>query len=574
MDENRLEQNHKKLGEAFAALAGSGNQALRVKAGFHLICGGVAEGADLIASVARDSAKMRTLMANLHRMGEPLEAALALYRRQRRSAYERMPLLASLAQAGYYEERKWGERYGDEALSVVEDLSGVDSARRLRRFCGRFAALVIGVLTALLRYWITPRRERPYSFHEIIACTMSTATTLAGAAALSLDPERAERVADALEPFSVLPARLTPVGIYQFCRALQEIGRENEAAVFDRFAVLRKRFEDPRYYPTLPADARVLYSAAAHFSQATMGVFRADGGGVLDCANVLDRTGLRLYTMIASQLRFLFHMHRGEFAAAEEHRRLVELHAVQVGSLWQVETWESPALILVYTALSDVVNATRVAHRLESLSREVPALRLHHRLAKAALERTRREVAYLTNHAEEYARHVPRSYIGWAATLGYLAQAYNETGRHDEAKRVLDETLLHVTDADRDYPSVFLNLDIQNAIATAALSGPAAGYEIIDGLLRRFERCDHPLVKGFLHEARARIAWSAGQREAYERSLADAQTLFRGTGTPILIARGEELGRLQMTATAARVSMRPGAAVDSPTVSAEVTKGE
>src|SRR5262249_29723025 len=158
-------------------------------------------------------------------------------------------------------------------------------------------------------------------------------------------------------------------------------------------------------------------------------------------------------------------------------RKLVELHAVQVGSLWQVETWESPALILVYTALSDVVNATRVAHRLESLSREVPALRLHHRLAKAALERTRREVAYLTNHAEEYAKHVPRSYIGWAATLGYLAQAYNETGRHDEAKRVLDETLSHVTDADRDYPSVFLNLDIQNAIATAALSSPAAGYE-------------------------------------------------------------------------------------------------
>jgi hypothetical protein len=441
----------------------------------------------------------------------------------------------------------------------------------LRRFCGRFVALLVGVYGGLFRYWITPRRERPYSFVELIACLMSTATTLAGAAALSLDPERAERVADALEPFSVLPERLTPVGVYQFCRALQEIGRENEAAVFERFDLLRRRFEDPRYYPTLPADARVLYSAAAHFSQATMGVFRADGRGVLECANALDRTGLRLYTMIASQLRFLFHMHRGEFAAAEEHRRLVELHAVQVGSLWQVETWESPALILVYTALSDVVNATRIAHRLEALSREVPALRLHHRLAKAALQRTRREVAYLTNHAEEYATHVPRSYIGWAATLGYLAQAYNETGRHEEAKRVLDCTLAHVTDADRDYPSVFLNLDIQNAIAIAALSDTGAAYEIVDGLLRRFEHCDHPLVKGLLHEARARIAWAAGQRDAYERSLADAQTLFRGTGTPMLIARGEELGRLQTTAQGLRVSMRPpGAAVDSTTVTAAV----
>lgn len=570
MDESGLEQNHKRLGEAFAALAGDDNQALRVKAGFHLIRGGVAGGADLIASVARDSGAIRTLMANLHRVGEPLEAALGVYRRQRRSAYERMPLLAALAQAGYYEERKWGERYGDEALSVVEDLSGIDSARRLRRFFGRLLSLVVGLLVAMFRYRITPRRERPYSFVEIISCLLSTTTTLAGAAALSLDPERAERVADALSPFSVLPARLTPVGIYQFCRALQEIGRENEAEVFERFETLRRRFEDKRYYPTLPADARVLYSAAAHFSQATMGVFRADGRGVLECADALDRMGLRLYTMIASQLRFLFHMNRGEFAAAEEHRRLVELHAAQVGSLWQVETWESPALILVYTALSDVVNATRVAHRLESMSREVPALRLHYRLAKAALEHTRKEVSYLMNHAEEYAKHVPRGYIGWAATMGYLAQAYNETGRHEDAKRVLRSTLAHVTDADRDYPSVFLNLDIQDALASAALGDPGGAYAIIDGLLRRFERCDHPLAKGLLHEARARIAWSAGHRDAYERSLADAQTLFRGTGTPILIARGEELGRLQATSQPRRHSIGAGADADTPTITASV----
>jgi hypothetical protein len=52
--------------------------------------------------------------------------------------------------------------------------------------------------------------------------------------------------------------------------------------------------------------------------------------------------------------------------------------------------------------------------------------------------------------------------------------------------------------------------------------------------------------------------------------------MFRGTGTPILIARGEELGRLQMTSGGApRPSMRPpgGAAVDSPTLSAEVPRG-
>jgi hypothetical protein len=573
MDQVSEEHNHQRLGEAFAALAGPDDQALRIQAGFHLIRGGKGtEGADLIASVARDSAAIRTLMANLHRVGEPLEAALEVYRRQRRTAYERMPILAALAQAGYYEERVWGVRYGDEALSVVEDLSGIDTARRLRRFSGRLVALVLGISFALLRYWITPRRERPYPFVEIVACLLSTATTLAGTASVSLDYERAARVARSLEPFAALPEHLTPVGIYEFCRAVAEIGNENEAEAFERFEILVRRFEDPKYYPTLPADARILYAAGARYSQATLGLFRADGGRVLECATALDGMGLRLYSMIASQLRYLYRMHRGEFAQAEEQRKLVELQAAQVGSIWQVETWESPALILVYTALSDVVSATRVVHRLEGLSREVPALRRHYRLAIAALSRARGEPSYVDTYAAEYADHVPRSYIGWAATMGYLAESLNDLGRYQEAKDISERTLSHVTDADRDFVSLFLNADIQHAIAIAGLGSTDDALSIIDGLLKRFAHCDHPLALGFLHEARARISWSAGRKADYEKSLLATQTLFRGTGTPILIARCEQLGRLQAAYTIASLPLSKQS-VEALTVEAPLQEG-
>jgi acyl-CoA synthetase (AMP-forming)/AMP-acid ligase II/acyl carrier protein len=82
-----------------------------------------ARGADMIAAVTHDAVTARTLIANLHRAGRPLEAALGVYGRHRRSVYERMPLLAALAQAGYYEDRCWGEWYGDEALDVLEQAS-------------------------------------------------------------------------------------------------------------------------------------------------------------------------------------------------------------------------------------------------------------------------------------------------------------------------------------------------------------------------------------------------------------------------------------------------------------------
>jgi hypothetical protein len=556
MDDVREEQNHRRLGDAFAALAGGDNPAMRIQAGFHLIRGGRStEGADLIAGVACDSSVIRTLMADLHRVAEPLEAALFVYRRQRRTPYECVPLLAALAQAGYYEERMWGERYGDEALTVLEDLSGVGTARRLRRFSGRFFGLVFGIVFASIRYLVTPKRERNYAFSQLIVCLLSTATTLAGTASLSLDPERAARVAASIEPFSILPDRLTPAGIYQFCLALQEIGRENEAVASEQFELLRRRFEDPKYYPTLPADARKLYVAATHFTRATMSIFRADGRGVLESADALDETGLRLYTMIASQLRFLYRMNRGEFALAEEQRKLVELHAAQVGSIWQVETWESPALILLYTSLADVVSATRVAHRLEAMSRTVPALRLHSRLAKDALQRTRGDATYAAKAAPDYAKHVPRSYIGWGATMGYLAQAYNEMGLHQDAKKISENALAHVKDEDRDFPILFLNLDIQRALALAGLGETAPALAILDGLLQRYHGTDHPLVNGFLHEARARIAWAAGRPAEYEQSLAATESWFRATGTPILIARCEQLARLRLGASAVAIAL-------------------
>ena len=369
-------------------------------------------------------------------------------------------------------------------------------------------------------------------------------TTLTGAASLSLDAERAARTAELLEPFAILPKRLTPAGIWRFCKGLQEIGRENEANAYAEFDTLLKRFEDPKYYPTLPADGRRLYIAAAHFARGSFAIFRARGQTALESADALDATGLKLYAMIASQLRFLYYTMRGEFAEAAPHREQVELHAAHVGSVWQVETWEAPALILITTALSDIVGGTRIAHRLESMSRSVPSLKRHTRLAKQGLMLARRDFSYTDSVSAEYGSHPPRSYIGWAATMGFLARGYNELGKHAEAKATCERTLIHVTDADREYVALFLVPDIELAIAEAGLGNAADGLARIDRLLERFADCDHPLVHGLLNEARARISWGAGNIEEYERCRAEVERLFRPTNTPALIAKCEALAQL------------------------------
>jgi hypothetical protein len=451
MNGERLESNHRRLGKAFSLLASPEDDAMHIEAGFHLIQGDdEVRGADLIASRARCSARFRTLVVNLYHAGKPVEAALKVYRRHRRSDYERLPLLAALAQVGYYEDRYFGETYGDEALNLLEAVSGLATAQRLRPFVGSLLSLWIGVTLAFVRFVITPRAQRPYSFGEIWLTLFSTVVTLTGTAALSLDAVRAERVAAVLKPLAFLPERLTPVGIYQFCVGLCEIQRENEVDAYATFQLLLERFSNPRYYPSLPADGRALMLAAIHFARGSFALFRADGGPTLKSADALGATGCKLYAMIASLLRFLYYAARGEFTKAAPHRNQVELHAAYVGSVWQVETWEAAALILIHSvAIGDVVSATQGIHRLDALSASVPSLKKYARLAENALVTAHSDSRFLQDLRTRYANDAPRSYIGWAATQSSVIRSFNLVGDFKSAKAYGAAVLAHVTDADR-----------------------------------------------------------------------------------------------------------------------------
>jgi hypothetical protein len=547
MDDARRQQNHRLLGRALKRLAGTDNPALLIQAGWHSIEGGAdLRGADLIASVAHDSATMRRLIANLHRAGTALEAALNVYKRHRRSVYERIPLLSALAHAGYYEDRVLGDDYGDEALDACEDLSGVRTARRLRRFLGAWLALGVGLFTAWIRFKMTPKRERGYAFSEMLVQLFGVVTALSGAAALSLDVERAASIASVIEIFSVVPKRVAAAGIYAFCEGLKEIGRERQGRVFDLFGTLRQRFDDPRYYRELPDDARILYVGGALFARGAFATMRDDSRTALECADALDACGMKLYAMIASQIRYLCYANRGELEKAAEHREQVELHAARVGSVWQVETWEQPCLIPLHVRLDDVVGLKRAADRLEFLGQSIPSLKRYARLARLALMHVQGEA--IDDAARivetEIVSEEPRSFIGWSSSASFMARAFNRMGRYADAKRSCELVLPHLTEADRDYVMLFLDVDLQMAIADAGLGSFPEAFARVDGLLTRFRESDNPLVQGKVHETRARIALMAGRMDEYRHSLALMGHWFRGTGTPALIAQYEHLAAL------------------------------
>ena len=545
MDALRLRDNHRRLGEALAKLTKHTEPALRMQAGWHLIQGDDAvRGADMIADVAADGVTLLQLINDQQRAGAIIEAALSVYARLRYSLYRRAPLLAALAYAGYSEDRQWSERYGDQILDVLEGLTGASSARRLRPWLGRWLSVPAAMLGAYLRYLLMPRAERPYPFWRLYLQLCGAVTSLTGVAITCLDGTRAARIADTLEPFSVLPQWSTFVGVYQFCRSLEQIALENQPTASAMFDTLIARFQDARYYPTLPRNARSMFLRPLYLARGAFAVFKADGRAALECADALDAVDDKLCAMAASQLRHLYHALRGEQAKAAPHRMQVELHAAQFGSAWQVEFWEAPALILLHLSTQNTVEATRLVHRLESVSDAVPSLRRYQRLAAHALMLTRGVPRVVERLAAEYAQLEPRSYIGWAATMGYVARGYNAIRGHAQAKRICEQALSQLTEAHREYVALFLILDLELALADAGLGDTARALERLDAALTRFARCDSPLLQASLHETRARVCWQAGDSAGYTHSLAELEGHVRPTGNPVLIAKYERIARL------------------------------
>lgn len=528
----------------------------RMDAGWHLLQAGQDErGADLLAAVAYDAVGVRLAFADLQVMVPALEAALSVYTKLGRPLHERMPLLATLAQAGYYEDRTWGVRYGDAALAAVLELSGLNIAQRLRPYLGSLLSLGAGLATGWIRFKLLPRRVHNYKFIDVLTQLFASVTTLTGAAAISLDVPRASRLAATLELFLGLPRRVTAKGIGEFCRSLQDIGRDKPAESVHAWSTLLSHFQNPRYFIALPKSTRPLYVGGLLFAQGVFESFR-DGKGALEAADALDRLGLKLYCMVASAVRAIHFANRGDLIQARLHREQVDVYAIQVGSAWQVELWEPAALILVYAQTGDVTEMLRISDRLAVLAQTSPSLRLHAQLARLALNLVREDDGGLAHDVEGskasfvalqeevlavLKREPPRSFIGWGAVCGFSARALNFGERHEEAKRLCEYSLSQLTEADRPFVTLYLNIELELAAAEAGLGAVAPARARLDDILHYHAHSDNPLTRGRIHEAYVRLAARSGDWPTFREHLEAMRNWYAQTSSASLIARVERL---------------------------------
>lgn len=467
-----------------------------------------------------------------------LEELYELLRARGEPRHARILPLSLLAISGYLVHRRYAARYGAPTLDAFEAIFHLRLARWLRRMIGRKLALIVTLLVCAIGL----RRHRPLapSLRGALRLLISASSALLATSVVTLDTKTARRCAALLAPFSGMGPDKAARVISDHLRALVTVLLDHPAEAAARLKANIARLESPRPIDGLPDSARATYLAGCYLSLSVTECWK-DGDSPLQLADRMERFS-PLHAMSADYVRVRYYAGQGELAHQAHFQKRMELHAVQLGSAWQIDTWAPLDAVKTALRTNDALMMKRAARELAQLVDEVPSLEAQARRVEGSYLMLRGKYAealpLLVRHDEE-----PCSYIGWARSRGIIARCYNGLGEHDKARTVCLEALSHLHPDDLMYVDVNLNVQIELALAESGLGDVASAGARLDALLARHAPLRGPLTLGALHEARARVALRARDLVRAREHLQEMKHWFEPTQIPTLIELCNSLAR-------------------------------
>jgi tetratricopeptide (TPR) repeat protein len=446
--------------------------------------------------------------------------------------------LALLACAGYFVDRRLGARHGERALQLLEQLLRLRLARRLRWLLGR--KLAIKVALALAVVGLSKQKERAPSLPVLMRLLFACSTALAGVASVCTDPAGALRCAKLIEPFTVFGADTGGAILHRYIVAIASGVSDRPAQSAALIKSLIERLESERPISNLSKSARTICLGGCYTTLGTI-ESRRDQSSALALADRIENFG-PLLAMSADAVRWRYHAAQGDLDRAEHFRRQVELHAIQLGTAWQVETWSPADASKTASRTHDPLLMKRAARDLSRLAAEIPAFEQAYRRSQAGYLIMRRKfeeaLPLLDDHGE------PCVQIGWSANRFLRARALRGLGRYQEAREVCRETLAHLTPGDLAYTDLHLIGPIELALAEANLGAFETANAELDRMIAQHAPQQGRLTMGALHDTRAEVCLLAGDFEGCRHHTAELERWVRPTGIPSLLERAARLRRL------------------------------
>jgi hypothetical protein len=442
--------------------------------------------------------------------------------------------------AGFYVERRLSDQYGDEALRGLAEETGLALTQRLRPYLGTYLSLLVGLVYAVVLHFFGGRGGIR-GLNNQISILGGLVNALTGTAAICLDTEGAARRAKVFEPFRVFGLRHAGAFSYAMAKNLAALTEDRTGETIEELTELLDRLQTTGGVIGFPDRMKPLTTGGLLYALGALESFM-DAPLALERASALEACGLRLFDMVACQIRVNYHACRGESALAEEFERKVEAHAMRSGSTWQAEVWAPSSRVLSSMLIGDVVGLKRTVEDLERLARDIPSLNRYARTAHAVLKVLRGEYdAAITALVGILGETSPRGFLGWCAMAGLLARAYNETQQYRSAEKLCTEVLGMLSERDRNLVAMNLQIEIQLALAEAGLGRAERGARRLDDLLEKHGPNRGPVTMGSLHRARVEVALRALDRHAASYHQQQMEAWFHSTDNSVLIAECERM---------------------------------
>jgi tetratricopeptide (TPR) repeat protein len=535
------ESAHRRLG-AFLIAQPHESDVLRLEALVHCMEGGDLsdaphEVARIAFSVTKDAPDRAVESA------PAMERALKLYRASGRGDHDVVGLLGALSVAGYFSDRRLSARYGERALKAIGDLLKVPLMHRLRPFIGRKLSLIVSLIVAGIRLRRRPVSGSP-SLQDVLQLYFHALGSLSGVSTICVDPQSVQRCAWLSEPFAALGKGHIASFIHEFTKSLAMTVTDRPSEARARWLALIAQLERPEVRRNFPEQLYIRYLAGALYAYGVLECWR-DSPVALTVADRLESFGLRLYQMSADQVRAVYYANQGNRELYEKYRERAELHAIQRGSAWQIETWAPGAAITIHMRTYDAMGLKDSQEQLTRLERRIPSLALLARRSRGAFLFLRKRYEEALPQLEECAAEEPLGVIGWGRAQGVLAGCLNGLGDHERARRVCLDALAKLRPDDLDFPAMNLGLQIELAHAESGLGDHALAATQLDALLVKHAAGNGPLTLGALHEARARVALAQADKETCELHTREMDSRYQATQIASLVACCEGFAREQ-----------------------------
>ena len=489
----------------------------------------------------------RAVVENLRTTAPMHEDALTCLQAAGQPTSSMLVPLQGLAAAGYFVDQRYAVRHGEQAVYLVEELLHLKLARRLRPWLGARFSLLVALIVAGIGLRSNPRA---LSVRETVRNLLASVASLVGTAAARLDVEATARFTAVIEPLTALGKEHAANLVYQFCTALTLGTHEHTAEAHQRLASIIEWLRRGTVIEGLPDNIRQSYLAGAYFAMAVREAFKC-GDGALALSDQLERCG-PLHAMQADHVRAVYYASRGDLERTAHYRKRVDRQSLQLGNAWQAETWAPAEAAKIGFWTHDAVAVKRAARDLSHLAAEIPSFAFYARSAQGTYLLLR------GRHAEALAAiALPEDQapcVGWTRTCGIVASAYNGLGEHERARTLCLKVLGRLTAEDLEFVNACLNVQVELAIANAALGRFDEAESSVDALLAQHRLAGWPLILGYLHQARARVAHYRCDFQSTRLHLGEMERWYLSSRIPSLIGVVQDTRR-QLGAG----SERPGA---------------